>query len=183
MFVRDFKQAMRIMYIDYYIYLGEYSNAVKQYNDCLEIMTVEEKDKFDYRMHQMDPNNQRKNKITFEEFLKHYTEIEKREQEIDALMIRITEKVIQDIEQFFKAENIKELKTYKKYAKKMLKSTKHLMYKNLILACDLLIKNLKIAKSYNNTPAKNNDIRFQINSRRLSDLIIRFNKYINNKGD
>ena len=181
--MRDFKQAIRITYIDYYIYIGEYSSALKQYNECIELLTEDEKNKFDYRMRQMDPNNQRNNKITFEVFMKNYNEIEKREQEIDLLMEKVTDKVIKDIETFLDIQDINGLKEFKKYSKIMLKSTRHLMYKNLYLASKLLIKNLKIADSYKNEYTKNLDPRFQSNGRKIADLIIRFNRYINNKGD
>jgi len=181
--VRDFKQAIRVLYIDYYIYIGEYTNAKKQYDECFELLNQNEKEKYEYRMNQMDLNNKRYDKISFNDFVKISNEVEKREQEIDRIMKEVTNKVISDIEAFLEIEDISELKAYMKYSKKMLKTTKHLMYKNLYLASKLLIKNLKIADSYKNANAKNMNPRFQMNSRKIADLYIRFNKYINNNGD
>jgi len=181
--VRDFKQAIKVLYIDYYIYIGEYANAKKQFDECSELLNQKEKEKYEYRMNQIDPNNKRHDKISFNDFIRISSEVEKREQEIDRIMKEVTKKVISDIEAFLKIEDISELKAYMKYAKKMLKTTKHLMYKNLYLASKLVMKNLKIADFYNNENEKYMDPRFQMNSRKIADLYIRFNKYINNKGD
>jgi hypothetical protein len=182
-FVRDFNQTMKVLYIDYYIYIGECANAKKQFDECFELLNQSEKEKYKYRMNQMDPNNIRRDKISFNDFIKISSEVEKREQEIDRIMKEVTKKVISDIETFFKIKSVAELKAYKKYAKKMLKTIGHLMYKNLYIASKLLIKNLKIADSYNNEYAKNKDPRFQMNGRQLADLYIRFIEFINNEGD